>query len=111
MQIIIHIDERQKWPMVLSNLKHLNEFYPANAGNVIELLANGDAVIDLQKNESLANSIQTSLESHNQLVVCQNSLNQRAINSESIIASAHFVPSGVVELVQKQDQGFKYLRP
>ncbi|KAF0368916.1 DsrE family protein [Pediococcus acidilactici] len=110
MKIIIHIDEIEKWPMVLSNLAHLNEHY-ANSDDVIELLVNGPAVVALQTSRARSASIQSALQPPNQLAVCQNSLDQRQINLGSLISAAKIVPSGVVELVEKQSAGYAYLRP
>lgn len=106
MKIIIHIDEIEKWPMVLSNLAHLNEHY-VNSDDVIELLVNGP----LQTSQARSASIQSALQPQNQLAVCQNSLDQRQINPGSLISAAKVVPSGVVELVEKQSAGYAYLRP
>lgn len=111
MKIIIHIDERKKWPMVLSNLEHLNEFYTDDSHNVIEILANGDAVSDLQKTSEQSPEIKKAIQSHNHLVACNNSLKQRAIDPLQLIDKAEIVPSGVVEIVQKQAEGYHYLRP
>lgn len=110
MKIIIHIDEIEKWPMVLSNLAHLNEHY-VNSDDVIELLVNGPAVLALQTSQARSASIQSALQPQNQLAVCQNSLDQRQINPGSLISAAKVVPSGVVELVEKQSAGYAYLRP
>ncbi|KAF0426685.1 hypothetical protein GBO86_01370 [Pediococcus acidilactici] len=110
MKIIMHIDEMEKWPMVLSNLAHLNEHY-AETNNVIELLVNGPAVAALQTSQSQNATIKDALQPLDQLVVCQNSLKQRQISLDSLISDAKVVPSGVVELVEKQAAGYAYLRP
>ena len=45
MNVIVHIDESEKWQTVLSNLKHLVEWYEDNEiVGTIELLVNGGAV-------------------------------------------------------------------
>jgi intracellular sulfur oxidation DsrE/DsrF family protein len=110
MKIIIHVDEMAKWKMVLSNLKHLNEFYN-QADDEIEVLVNGDAVNGVLKDCELASDILTAFVSQNTLAVCQNSLDQRQIKPEQLLAGANVVPAGVVELVEKQAAGFRYLRP
>lgn len=53
MKIIVHIDEMAKWPMVLNNLNHLAQTYPAPS-NQIELLVNGDAVMGVKANSKEA---------------------------------------------------------
>jgi intracellular sulfur oxidation DsrE/DsrF family protein len=110
MNIIIHIDEMAKWPMVLNNLKHLSEAYHAPTDQ-IELLVNGDAVNGVKTDSAEAKDIQDALTSQTTLAVCKNSLNQRGIANNDLLPDAKIVPAGVVELVEKQALGFHYLRP
>ncbi len=45
MNVIVHIDETNKWPTVLSNLSHLYEHWQqSHDDGIIELLVNGEAV-------------------------------------------------------------------
>ena len=110
MNVIVHIDESEKWQTVLSNLKHLVEWYENNdIVGTIELLVNGGAVqqvvkqSDLQLNKLISSSIVIS--------VCKNSLDQRNISSTDLQDNIVIVPSGVVELAIKQNEGYGYIKP
>ena len=103
MNVIVHIDESEKWQTVLSNLKHLVEWYENNdIVGTIELLVNGGAVqqvvkqSDLQLNKLISSSVVIS--------VCKNSLTEL---QDNIV----IVPSGVVELAIKQNEGYGYIKP
>ena len=111
MDVIFHIDETIKWPTVLSNLKHMNEWYSETGSTgTIELLINGEAVEQAIK----ASDVNfTAMIDHNiKIAVCQNSLDQRQIATADLQdAVAVVVPSGVVELALKQQQGYSYIKP
>jgi intracellular sulfur oxidation DsrE/DsrF family protein len=109
MNVIVHIDESEKWQTVLSNLKHLVEWYEDNEiVGTIELLVNGGAEqavkqSDLQLNTLISSSVVIS--------VCKNSLDQRHISSTELQDNIVIVPSGVVELAIKQNEGYGYIKP
>jgi uncharacterized protein len=42
--------------------------------------------------------------------VCENTLRRKNVSKESIIAGAKFVPVGIAEIVEKQEEGFSYIK-
>lgn len=107
---VFHIDETQKWSVVISNLKHLHEWMQDNnESGVIELVINGEAISD---------TVVNSKQDLNDLFVigidvraCKNSMDQREIKEEDLQNHVKIVPSGVVELAIKQHDGFGYIKP
>ena len=43
-------------------------------------------------------------------VVCQNTMNQRNIKEDELIEEAEIVPAGIAEIVEKQEQGWSYIK-
>jgi len=43
-------------------------------------------------------------------VICENTLKQRSMNKTQFLPLAGFVPSAILELVQKQEQGWIYIK-
>ncbi|MER0438211.1 DsrE family protein [Emticicia sp. W12TSBA100-4] len=43
-------------------------------------------------------------------VVCENSLKQQKLTKEQIFSKAGFVPAGLVEIIEKQEQGWSYIK-
>ncbi|MGB2575615.1 DsrE family protein [Leuconostoc citreum] len=110
MNVIVHIDETNKWPTVLSNLSHLYEHWQqSHDDGIIELLVNGEAVTQLRQDAdiNLTDLYRRGID----VAVCNNSLQQRQILPKQLQAESRIVPSGVVELVNKQHQGFAYIKP
>ncbi len=111
-KVIFHVDELAKWNLVLSNLSNL-----VNALKVgdfqVDVLANSEAVRyyesqdshqDFFKMEKLA---QTGV----RFVACNNSLRAQKLNPDDLFNFVEIVPVGVLELIEKQQLGFAYIRP
>jgi intracellular sulfur oxidation DsrE/DsrF family protein len=110
MNVIFHIDESAKWPMVLNNVQHYHEWLTAHRVNAqVEILANGDAVTDAVQGSKV--DLSAVANGNTSVSVCANSLNQRHIDQNSLQTGLHVVPVGVIELAQKQQAGFAYIRP
>ena len=45
-----------------------------------------------------------------EFAACENTLRERKIPKSEVVADAFFVPSGVIEVVIKQDEGWAYLK-
>lgn len=45
-----------------------------------------------------------------QFVACEQTLKQQKIEKSEILSFAGFVPRGLVELIQKQDAGWAYIK-
>ncbi|MFN0203735.1 MAG: DsrE family protein [Bacteroidia bacterium] len=43
-------------------------------------------------------------------VVCENTMKQRNITKEQLLPEAETVPTGIAELVEKQEQGWSYVK-
>ena len=43
-------------------------------------------------------------------VVCENSMKSRKITKDQFIPEAEYVPAGIAEIVEKQEQGWSYIK-
>ncbi|ABW19436.1 DsrE family protein [Alkaliphilus oremlandii] len=112
-KVIFHIDEINKWKLLLGNVSNLLNGID-NEKLYIEVLANSEAVKYYDTNQDLDVDINT-MESLNKkgvkFVACNNALKAYDIKQENIIHFIDIVPAGVVELVKKQSEGYFYLKP
>ncbi len=112
-KVIFHIDEINKWKLLLGNVSNLlNGMDKENLH--IEVLANSEAVKYYDTKEDLDTYINT-MESLNKkgvrFVACNNALMAYNIKKDDIIHFVDIVPAGVVELVIKQSNGYAYIKP
>lgn len=106
-RVIFHIDEEDKWPLLLGNVKNLLASpVPAE----IEVVANAAAVTAYQSNEFVTQMADLN-DQGVQFVACQNALNAQHISKEDLLKFVSVVPAGIVELVKKQNSGYVYIKP
>ena len=103
MQVVFHINEVDRWDMVLSNVKN---FLAEVAEAKITIVANGSAV-----KYYLEDNIPQETFKDVDVVACQNSLRNQEISKEQLNPLIRIVDSGVVELANKQAEGYAYIRP
>jgi intracellular sulfur oxidation DsrE/DsrF family protein len=46
-----------------------------------------------------------------EFVACRNTMRQKSISPEMLIEGVKIVPSGALEVIRRQQQGFAYFRP
>lgn len=112
-KVIFHIDELGKWKLLLKNASNLLHAVDIGKYN-IEVLANSEAVKFYIINEDL-NAETTAMKELNskgvKFVACNNALNSFSIKKENLIDFVDIVPVGVLELINKQREGYAYIKP
>ncbi|MBC8529390.1 DsrE family protein [Christensenellaceae bacterium NSJ-44] len=112
MRVIFHVDEEEKWPLALGNVKNMVAYCRQNASAYeIEVVANSQAVLTYRESGHLEAEMQALSQQGVKFAACQNALRALGISQEELSGFVHPVPAGVVELAQKQAQGFAYIKP
>ena len=118
--VAIHVDENdpQVMNMALNNAKNVASYYESQGDTVtIELVAYGPGLTMLVADKSpVADRISAmSLEIENlSFAACGNTLNAMSAkvgHDVALMSEATVVPSGVVRLIELQEQGYAYVRP
>lgn len=115
MNVLFHIDEPERWPMVLANVGNMLAFYQGTAERpVIEIVANGPAVAELKASPSqgaLHEPMRMLSEQSVDIAACRNALRSQGIAETELLPFVRTVPAGVVELAVKQGEGYAYIKP
>jgi intracellular sulfur oxidation DsrE/DsrF family protein len=97
------------WSSMLGNIQNFQKVWPGNVK--IEVVVHGKALNFLVASKS---HLVADVEAMTKLGVvfnaCENTMNKYGIKKEMLIPSASSVPSGVAELVVKQEEGWSYLK-
>ena len=118
--IAVHVNQNdpQVMNMALNNVANLNTYYQSQGDTaVIEVVAYGPGVNMLVSGKSpVADRISTmSLEIEGlSFAACGNTyrkMSEKAGHDVALLDEAGIVPSGVVRLVELQQQGYAYVRP
>lgn len=119
-RLAIHVDQNdpQVMNMALNNAANVASYYKEKGEEVvIELVAYGPGLNMLVKDKSpVADRISSmSLEMDNiSFAACGNTLagmSKKAGHDVALISEATVVPSGVVRLMELQEEGYSYVRP
>lgn len=110
-KVIFHIDEINKWELLLKNVSNLLNAIDKERFNV-EVLANSEAVKYYDTNQdSDFNTMDRLNEKGVKFVACNNALLAFDIEKCNIIHFVDIVPVGVLELVKRQSEGYAYIKP
>ena len=112
-KVLFHIDELNKWKILLANVSNLLAGMEHDALH-IEVVANGEAVQYYDLNQELYANKNLMITLHKKgvkFVACNNALKSLGLEKERIIPLVEVVPSGVVEIVKRQSEGFVYIKP
>lgn len=98
------------WAATLKNLANLHQAL-GEGQTEIELVAHGAGIGVLIQNKSTQKAQVEALSAKGVLFkACENTIRERKIDKASLFSTAGFVPSGVAEVVLKQEQGYSYLK-
>ncbi len=99
-----------KWNLALNNAKNIQT--DLGAANVdIELVAYGPGIGMLKADSAVSNRIDEALTAGVKVLACENTMRGQKLTHADMLGKIGYVPAGVVEIMQKQQQGWAYIRP
>jgi intracellular sulfur oxidation DsrE/DsrF family protein len=99
-----------KWNLALNNARNLQT--DLGAANVdIEIVAYGPGIAMLKSESVVGNRIGEALGQGVKVSACENTMRGQKLAKADMLNGIDYVPAGVVEIMQKQQQGWAYLRP
>jgi intracellular sulfur oxidation DsrE/DsrF family protein len=110
MVIQVSTNDPATWNLALNNASNIQK--DVGKDNVdLEIVAYGPGINMLKAESEVANRINDAVESGVQVNACQNTMRKAKLSKEDMNTKVGYVPSGVVEIMQRQQQGYAYLRP
>jgi uncharacterized protein len=99
-----------KWNLALNNAK--NAQHDLGADKVkIEIVAFGPGIDMLTADSSVADRVSAAVKSGVQVSACENTMAAKKLTKADMNPSTGYVPSGVVEIMRREREGWSYLRP
>jgi len=97
------------WSATIGNIRNLQKIWPNNIQ--VELVVHGKALDFLVKEKThLSTDIIAMSKEGVVFAACENSMRKHHIEKSQLLTQAITVPSGVGELVLKQEDGWSYLK-
>ncbi|HNE29778.1 MAG TPA: DsrE family protein [Saprospiraceae bacterium] len=94
-----------------SLIKQLHNFLNAAPNAHLEVVCHNNGISFLQQDVTKQGDKIRELKAKGvDFVACENTMRERKIKRESLVAECRTVPSGLVEIVMKQEKGWSYIK-
>lgn len=103
-------NDKGKWNLVYNNATAVQR----NVGPMdidVEVVVWGPGINMLKMESVVGNRIDEMVAKGIKVVACETTMNEMKITAQDMLPSIGYVPGGVIELMQKQQQGWAYVRP
>ena len=102
--------EPAKWALALNNAKNVQA--EIGAGKVdIEIVAYGPGIGMLKADALISNRVTETVQSGIRVVACENTMTVQKLTKADMHSAASYAPSGVVQIMTRQSEGWAYVRP
>jgi len=111
-KVVLQMSESDpaKWNLALNNAKNIQT--DLGAANVdVELVAYGPGIGMLKADSIVGNRVDEALASGVKVVACENTMRAQKLTPADMLGKISYVQAGVVEIMQRQQQGWAYIRP
>ena len=111
-RVVIQVSdgEATKWNLALNNARNLQ--VDLGAANVqIEIVAYGPGIGMLKLDSPVATRITEAKDAGVTILACENTMKGQKLVRDEMLPGIGYVGAGVVEIMQRQQDGWTYLRP
>ncbi len=102
-------DNPQTWNLALNNAKNVQNAMGKDAE--VEIVAYGPGIGMLVAGSPTEARVTQAVKAGVKVVACQNTMRAKKLTLDQMNSAIGYVPSGVVELMAKQQMGWSYVRP
>lgn len=111
MKLLVHVGDIDKWKTAIGNAKNAKKLREECE---VEIVANSNSVIALKEKIAENLDLLDGLKSLNKLNVkikaCNNALKTFDLKKEELLEDVIIVKAAVVEIMEKQQEGYSYLK-
>ena len=100
----------KKWNLALNNVKNVQQALGKDKVDV-ELVVYGPGIGMLKMESKVGNRVNAAVKDGVKVVACENTMHNLKLTKDDMLGSIGYVPGGVIELMQKQKEGYAYIRP
>lgn len=102
--------DQSKWNLTLNNVRNVQNDLGKDKVD-IEIVAYGPGIAMLKADSLAGNRIEDATAAGVKVVACENTMKAQKLGRDDMLRGIDYVAAGVVELMQKQQQGYAYIRP
>jgi intracellular sulfur oxidation DsrE/DsrF family protein len=103
-------DDPRKWHLVLNNAENIQNSIGRDRV-VIEIIAYGPGLAMLRLESVVGSRLNDAMAAGVAFKACRNTMRAEGIGERDLFPRVGFVDSGVLAIINRQTQGWSYLRP
>jgi intracellular sulfur oxidation DsrE/DsrF family protein len=111
-RVVIQVSDGdpKTWNQALNVVNNLKSAYGKNKVEV-EIVAFGNGIGMLKAESEVGNRIHEALESGTHVAACMNTMRGRKLQKDDMLTGLSYVEVGIIEIIEKQRQGWAVIRP
>lgn len=111
-RVVIQVSDADpaKWNLALNNARNIQTDIGASDVD-IEIVAYGPGIGMLKADSVVGNRVEEAGKAGVKVVACENTMRAQKLAHADMLPGIGYVAAGVVELMQRQQQGWAYIRP
>lgn len=103
-------NDKAKWNVVLNNATAVQQ--NVGAKNIdVEIVVWGPGINMLKMESVVGNRVEELFDKGIKVVACETTMHDSKLSASDMLSKIGYVRGGVIELMQKQQQGWAYVRP
>lgn len=100
----------KKWNLALNNVNNVQQALGKN--NVtVEVVVYGPGIGMLKMDSEVGNRVDEAVKNGVKIVACETTMKGMHLTKADMLASAGYVPGGVLEIMKREKEGYAYIRP
>lgn len=110
--VVIQVSEADpaKWEMALINARNVRKAY-GDKPMAVEIVAYGPGLKMFHQNSKVAAELEAARKSGVKLLACGNTMSMTHTTRDELNRAVDVVPAGIVEIMERQQDGYAYIRP
>ncbi|MBT9614061.1 MAG: DsrE family protein [Burkholderiales bacterium] len=110
--VVIQVSEADpaKWEMALINARNVRKAY-GDKPMAVEIVAYGPGLKMFHHNSRVATELEAARKSGVKLLACGNTMSMTHTTRDELNRAVDVVPAGIVEIMERQQDGYAYIRP
>lgn len=111
-KIVIQVsdNDQAKWNLALNNAQNVQEELGKDKVD-IEIVAYGPGLAMLKFDSPAGGRVEDAIAQGVKVVACENTMHKQKLTKDDMLPKLDYAVAGVVELAQKQQAGYAYIRP
>jgi len=111
-RLVIQVSENDPavWNLALNNAENVQEALGKDKVD-IEIVAYGPGLNMLKDESKVAGRLNAALDHSVGLIACGTTMQKMKVTKADLAAGVKVVPAGVVHIMQRQNEGWNYIRP